>query len=551
MTLSAPASSAPAPAPVPAPVPAPARVRPTIVTRMLLALAGLVLLLAGLGALSVWGVQRAEAELRRAEQSLAQLENARAVEAAFNSYLLVELDRRLRGGGDPAESREAGQVRGALVTYRRLIGAEISTSDSQAERAAERAELLRANALADIFETVETRSILDRIAGRHFAAGRAARAFQDEVVQGQDLAFRALVSEVVEDERAESLSALGTLQDLRADLAIAWTALAVLFLTAGAGFGVAFYRGLMRPDQGVDGRRRGRRRRDRCRGRERGCAAADTRPAAGRVPAGRRPLQRHVGPHRQRAAAPARRGRRAHGRAAGRQRAPRRYRQPHAGVSSPISATSCARPSRCCSARHRWRCGQDGQDGRGGRNAGSGEREALERIAASGGMLRRRLDDLMRLARSEEGELTLELGPCDLGEAVRGAVEAARAYAATNEVDLVFEDGPGCRVNGDPEALRQAALALIDNSIKLSEPGSAVHVRLRARGFEVADSGPGFEGCDPALLFERYVQESPGRRAGGSGLGLAIVKWIADQHGARIHAEERPGCGAIFRMEFA
>jgi signal transduction histidine kinase len=183
-------------------------------------------------------------------------------------------------------------------------------------------------------------------------------------------------------------------------------------------------------------------------------------------------------------------------------------------------------------------------------HAGSGEREALERIAASGSTLRRRLDDLMRLARSEEGELTLELGPCDLGAAVRGAVEAARAYAATNEVELCFVDGPPCPVNGDPEALRQAAMALIDNSIKLSEAGTAVHVRMLPNGFEVADSGPGFEGCDPALLFERYVQESPGRRAGGSGLGLAIVKWIADQHGARIVAEERLGSGAVFRMEF-
>jgi two-component system, OmpR family, sensor kinase len=187
--------------------------------------------------------------------------------------------------------------------------------------------------------------------------------------------------------------------------------------------------------------------------------------------------------------------------------------------------------------------------GRAGR-AGAGEREALERIAASGGMLRRRLDDLMRLARSEEGELSLDLGPCDLGEAVRSAVEAARAYAATKEVELALDDGPSCRVNGDPEALRQAALALIDNSIKLSEPGSAVHVRICPGGFEVADRGPGFEGADPAALFERYAQEGPGRRAGGSGLGLAIVKWIADQHGARVSARDRPGGGAVFSMAF-
>ena len=182
--------------------------------------------------------------------------------------------------------------------------------------------------------------------------------------------------------------------------------------------------------------------------------------------------------------------------------------------------------------------------------AGAGEREALERIAASGGMLKRRIDDLMRLARSEEGAITLEMRPCDLGEAVRGAVEAARAYAASNEIELVLEGKAACEIRGDPEALRQAALALIDNSVKLSEPGSAVHVRLLRCGFEVADRGPGFEGGDPSALFERYVQENPGRRAGGSGLGLAIVRWIAEQHGAAVHVEERPEGGALFRMEF-
>src|SRR5690625_4593598 len=100
----------------------PALSRSRIITRMLLALAGLVLLLAALGALSIWGIQRAETELRHAEQSLAQLENVRAIDAAFNRYLLIEVERRLRGGGDPAESPEAGIEPGALLTYPPAMG---------------------------------------------------------------------------------------------------------------------------------------------------------------------------------------------------------------------------------------------------------------------------------------------------------------------------------------------------------------------------------------------------------------------------------------------
>ena len=520
MSLSAPAISAPAPA----------RVRPTIVTRMLLALAGLLLLLAAMGALSVWGVMRAEAELRRAEHSLIQLENARAIEAAFNSYLLGEIDRRLRGGGDPAESREAGHVRGALLTYRRLIGAEISASDSEAERTAERAELTRASALSEIFETVETRSVLDRIAGRHFAAGRAARAFQDEVVQGQDAAFRAIVAEVVEDERAESLSALLALEDLRSNLAIAWTTLAAVFLAAGAGFGIAFHRDLMRPIRALTAAAEG------VRAGEAPQPIRDPLPGEFQGVADRfNAMAERIGSEQRRL----------------RDKVDARTAELRA-ANERLAAIDAARRRFFANLSHELRTPVTVLLGEAqvALRAGSGEREALERIAASGGTLRRRLDDLMRLARSEEGELSLELGPCDLGAAVRSAVDAARAYAATTEVALDFRDGPACRVHGDPEALRQAALALIDNAIKLSEPGTEVQVRLLPDGFAVADSGPGFDGSDPAQLFERYVQESPGRRAGGSGLGLAIVRWIAEQHGARIHAEERPGGGAVFRVAF-
>ncbi len=494
---------------------------------------GLLLLLGALGGLSVWGVIRAERELSRADRSLAQLENARSVEAALNLYLLREVERRLRGGGDPAESEEAARVRGALLGLRRLIGQEIFASRDEAERAAERAELGRATMIAEIFETIETRSALDRIAGSEFDASRAAQAFLEDIVDGLDQPFRSTLAEVTEDERDEAADAFLALERLRRDLTIAWTALAAVFVLAAAGFGVAFHRGLMRPigvlaaaAENVGGPG----------------GSGDAEPIRERLPG----EFRRVGARFNAMAE----------RIAGEQR---RLRDEVAARTSELEAAN-RRLTEIDAARRRFFANLSHElrtpvtvllgEAQVALRARAGESEALQRIAASGGMLKRRIDDLMRLARSEEGQVALEMQPCDLAEAVQGAVEAARAYAASNEIGLVLEGETSCPVTGDPEALRQAALALIDNSIKLSEPGSTVLVRLRRDGFEVVDSGPGFEGADPAALFGRYVQESPGRRAGGSGLGLAIVGWIAEQHGARMHVEERPGGGALFRMEF-
>ncbi|MEO0959743.1 MAG: ATP-binding protein, partial [Pseudomonadota bacterium] len=106
-------------------------------------------------------------------------------------------------------------------------------------------------------------------------------------------------------------------------------------------------------------------------------------------------------------------------------------------------------------------------------------------------------------------------------------------------------------LEGDEEALTQAALALIDNAIKFTPPGGRVTVALSAAAdtlsFSVSDTGPGFEG-DPTALFDAYAQEGTGRAAGGSGLGLAIVRWIAEAHGGEVSARAGAEGGAVVAL---
>ncbi|MEM7497054.1 MAG: HAMP domain-containing sensor histidine kinase [Pseudomonadota bacterium] len=505
----------------------------SIVVQLAAALLGLALLVAALGALTVWGVERALEEVDAAEQSLVQIENARAIEAAYNRYLLAETRRRLGGGGRTGEHPSAGALRGALLAHRAVIAGEIESARTDEERNAERREMIRANGLMSLFETIETEAMFDRIEGRAFETGRAAQAFTEGIAAPRDASFRRLVAEVLEDERAEAVAAFQGLDRLRERLAWAWGGIAFALVLAAAAFALIFYRGLMRPIASLAGAAEAL-----------GMGAGDARvpeklpgefarlarrfnAMAGRIEDARTRLEAKVAARTAELEA----------------------------ANAELRAVDSARRRFFANVSHELRTpvtvllGEAQLALRGG-----GERAALERIAASGGFLRRRLDDLMRLARSEDGQLALRMGDADLARAVDRASGTARAYAAASEIALVEAPLPEAdfTLTGDEEALTQAALALIDNAIKFTPPGGRVAVSLEVEadgriGFAVCDTGPGFEG-DPAVLFDAYAQEGTGRAAGGSGLGLAIVRWIAEAHGGTVTATAGEAEGAVVRV---
>ncbi len=167
--------------------------------------------------------------------------------------------------------------------------------------------------------------------------------------------------------------------------------------------------------------------------------------------------------------------------------------------------------------------------------------QSLRCISANAAYLRRRVQDLLLLARSEDGQLQLELQPVDLVELVAEVCTQARGLAEIEQVAIdvqVGNDVKLARVMADPSWLGQCLLGLIDNAVKFSLPGNTVRVVLIQRNdawrIEILDQGPGFD--DPALpdLFDRYYQTSGGRMRGGAGLGLAIAHWIIKQHDADI-----------------
>lgn len=99
----------------------------------------------------------------------------------------------------------------------------------------------------------------------------------------------------------------------------------------------------------------------------------------------------------------------------------------------------------------------------------------------------------------------------------------------------------------DPEALRSALDALLENAVKYTEPRAGITLRGHAVGgeivLEVADEGMGVPEDALGSIFDRFARadDARTRAQGGVGLGLAIVAAIARAHGGRCTVERRDG----------
>jgi len=116
-------------------------------------------------------------------------------------------------------------------------------------------------------------------------------------------------------------------------------------------------------------------------------------------------------------------------------------------------------------------------------------------------------------------------------------------------IDASLGDTP-CRVLGDHQNLEQLFLNLLMNAHEATPPGGALSIAVTRQAehvtVSVGDTGPGIA----PELFDKIFEPFFSTKQRGSGLGLAISAGVAQAHGARLRAANRPGGGAIFSVQF-
>ncbi len=165
------------------------------------------------------------------------------------------------------------------------------------------------------------------------------------------------------------------------------------------------------------------------------------------------------------------------------------------------------------------------------------------------------LNDLLDLAKLEQGPTPLELKNVTPREIVETAERSMREVAHAASVTLKITVAPNLpNVQIDPQRIAYVFANLITNAVKFSPTGGEVLLRAelgQTRSFKpcvrfsVSDQGPGVTPEHQEHVFERFYRV-PGTNKSGAGLGLSIAREIVVAHQGEIGVISEPGRGSEF-----
>jgi signal transduction histidine kinase len=162
------------------------------------------------------------------------------------------------------------------------------------------------------------------------------------------------------------------------------------------------------------------------------------------------------------------------------------------------------------------------------------------------------VNDLRVTSLASAGKLNISLEPIKLEEEIAVLVQGLKPDLTMAHMNLELDLRP-VTVCGDPNRLRQATLALIDNVMKYASGGKVISVATGLSDgnayIRVMDRGSGLP-HDAERLFEPFWRQdgSRSRETGGSGLGLSVAAAIAKAHKGSIVGRNRPSGGAVFEI---
>lgn len=182
--------------------------------------------------------------------------------------------------------------------------------------------------------------------------------------------------------------------------------------------------------------------------------------------------------------------------------------------------------------------------------------ELLSEAATENDRMIRLVNNMLNVARIEEGRMVYETGEVNLATVVKRVFDEF-AFDAKNKA-LQYSYKPAETIHDmvvvDVDRIHEVVANLINNAIKYTDSGS-VDVQLMNSSpevirFEVKDTGPGMTPEEVSKLFQKFYRaESYVGKAMGTGLGLYISRLLVEKFGGHIGVTSEKGKGSLFWFE--
>lgn len=164
------------------------------------------------------------------------------------------------------------------------------------------------------------------------------------------------------------------------------------------------------------------------------------------------------------------------------------------------------------------------------------------------------LNDILDVAKLEEGKLSIEQVPFSLKNLVQHVIKTFEWKTNEKGLQMIERINSSVVENyiGDPLRINQILTNIVGNAVKFTSTGSITIAvdkedddKIR---FTVRDTGIGIPKEKLPHIFDSFIQadSSTSRRYGGTGLGTAISKQLVELMGGKIWVESEEGIGSTF-----
>ncbi len=179
----------------------------------------------------------------------------------------------------------------------------------------------------------------------------------------------------------------------------------------------------------------------------------------------------------------------------------------------------------------------------------------LDRINRSQAHLLAIINDILKFAKLESGQLEIRIEEFPVNAALHAAEELVRPQVEAKNITYMFASGDeSVTVRSDRDRFQQIVLNLLANAAKFTPKGGAISVSWEEHGNQiltrVTDTGLGIAEDQLERIFDPFVQvdASTTRKSEGVGLGLAISRDLARQMGGDVMVTSRLGRGSTFTL---